>query len=1166
MQKAYWKSDRAARQLVSGCISLLTLAVALCLPPNAVAQGLTGEVSGRIQDISERLIIGARVTLTRVDTGVVLKAESNESGEFRFLDVLPGDYMLKIEDTGFKTLEKSGIAVTSGEHLVVTTVSLSVGSVQEPVQVASDSASVETQSSERSGLIDTVQLQQLSLKGRDYLGLLKLLPGVLDTASATREAPGNRALIGLFVNGNRQGTLNLNLDGISTLSLGGGTGPFLEASVEAVAETKVLLTNYPAEYGRSVGGTINTVTRNGTRDFHGGVYYYFRNEDLNANDFFAKRTGLPRSRYRYNNPGYLVSGPVLIPGTRFNQERNKLFFFWSQDILVRTVPSTVSYQTFPTALERQGDFSQTVGQNGLPIVVRDPQTGLQFPNNKVPAPRISPQGQALLNLFPLPGAFDPTHSYNEVFQSSIEQPHSDMIFRVDWNISKNTTAYFRGIKDSQATRGGFGFVLASPAWPQLPVNYQIPCQGIVATLLHTFGPNRVNELTFGANRGIQTEAPLSDAGLASNLRSNLPVAIPQFYPGSNPYGVVPNATFTGTPNAGALFIDPRFPYFGRNNVWVYMDNYSWTRGAHNMKYGIYFEHSAVNEANGTPFNGTFSFNTDANNPLDTGYAFANALVGSVDTYTEATGQPGGHVRDKRLEWYGQDNWRATRRLTVDAGLRFYFLLPSYNANTPYAAFDPAVYDANAQPLLIRPAKDPTTGKEIGVDPKTGQTYPAVKIGTFSPTDGGTPNQGMVVYTNGAPILNSPGVLLAPRLGFSWDVFGTGRTAVRSGFGVYYDRFPDDQIAQLAAQPPIVNTPVAYYTAISNLLSTPLSLSPNNVYGLDHNWKPMTVYNWSLGIQQDAGFGMLIDVAYVGNEMRHGMQIQDLNATQYGTNFLPSSFENGYLLPPNLLRKYAGFGSIQWMAFNSNSNYHALQAHAEKRASSGLRFSVTYTWSKVLDVADTPTTAVNPNLNVRLRNYGPAGFDARNNLTLSYVYSLPSLVSKMQSRVLQQALNGWQFSGIASFIRGQPTAITYSFLTPTDVTGANGVGVDSRVDLSCDPNLGFMNTSSTRAFNTSCAHAPSKAELGIGNASKAPFVGPGVENFDTALYKNFPIGSGEQTLQFRLESYNTLNHPQFTVVSNNAVFDSSGNQVNKQLAMYTAAGPSRRVVLAMKFYF
>jgi hypothetical protein len=1149
---------------------LVALLSAISLAPVLHSQALTGYVSGRVFDSSGKLVPGARVSLINSSTQQSRTTQTSPTGDFVFPEVLPGSFGLQVESPGFKKFEQRGIVVAPSDHLVLNAITLVLGQFNETVMVEGAADTLETQSSDRSGLVDSHQLQELSLKGRDYMGTLRLLPGILDTASATREAPGNRALIGLYVNGNRQGTLNMALDGISLLSLGGGTGPFIEPAIDAVAEVNVLQTNYPAEYGRSVGGTINTVTKSGSRDFHGGAYYYFRNTDLNANDFFANSQGLPRSTYQYNNPGYYVGGPVIFPKSDFNRNRDKLFFFWSEEFLIRTVPSSVSYQTFPTALERQGNFSQSLDQNGQLITIRDPISNSPFPGNIVPASRISPQGQALLNLFPLPNTSVATRAYNSVFQVGIQQPRNDQVLRVDWNIGAGTTFYVRGIKDNQAQRGGFGFVLASLLWPQLPVNYEIPCQGIVGTLIHTFSPTKINELTFGVNRGAQNEGPLTQAGLTANSRSNLSAPIPQFFPSANLLGVVPNATFGGIPDAPQLFIDSRFPYFGRNNVWTWMDNYSQVSGQHNLKFGVYIERSAVNEVIGSAFNGTFAFDRDPNNPTDTGYAFSNALIGSVDSYTEANNLPVGHVRDNRVEWYAQDNWKVNRRFTIDMGVRFYWLDPAYNAENSTATFNPSAYSYAQQPPLIQPYVDPVTGVREGRDPITGQILPAVKIGTFSGA-AGTPYQGMTVFKPGAPIMQMPPIQVTPRFGFAWDVFGTGKTAVRSGFGMYNDRFPDDQIAQLTAVPPLTNTSSANYTTIANLLSTPLSLSPNAVYGLDGHWKPLAVYNWSFGVQQSLPSDVRLDVAYVGNVSRHGMQIRDLNATGYGTNFLASSKDptlaGNLPLPANFLRPYVGFSNIQYMEFGSNSNYNALQAQLSKRFSSSFTFNLAYTWSKVLDVADTGTSAVNPVIDFNSRNYGPAAFDRRQNLAINFVYALPALGKRWNNAISRQTLSGWEVSGIASFINGAPTAINYTFVTATDVTGASGIGVDSRVDLSCNPNLALGDKSFSRALNTSCVHPPTVGELGIGNASKYPFVGPGVNNFDLSLFKNFRIGKSEaQRMQIRLETYNAFNHAQFTALDNNARFDSRGNQVNQAFGSYTAAAPSRRVALGVKLYF
>ncbi|MGH9843285.1 MAG: carboxypeptidase regulatory-like domain-containing protein [Blastocatellia bacterium] len=1191
---------RTTHQIVA--ILLLMLAALSIFTLPAFGQGLTGQISGTITDPNGGAVSNARVEVTNEETARVVAVNADSEGNFVVPQLLSGTYTLVITANGFKRFEQKGIILTANERVAVRRVVLEVGDVNQTVTITAETALVQTQSAERAGLISEEQIQNIALKGRDYMGLVRLLPGVVDTAN--REAPGWNNLGGININGSRGGNLNLTLDGVSSLDTGSQLGPYLAPGLDAIGEVKVLLTNYQAEYGRSSGGTINVVIKNGTRDFHGGGFYFKRHEQFNANEFFNNLRNQPKPRYRFNYWGGNIGGPVTLPGTGFNKNRDKLFFFWSQEYLPRVYPTRQGTITYPTALERAGDFSQSLDTNGRLIPVRDPlktgactltDTTACFPGNKIPANRIDANGQKLLSIFPLPN-FNPalvSYNYNNVFQSTVNQPRREEILRMDWNTSSKTTFYARGIQNYEAYKGDFNFVLASNVWPQFPIKYQIESRGLVSTLIHSFSPTLTNEFTFGINRALQTVAPLNQEGIDRNDRVKLGLNLPQFYPAANPLRLIPNATFGGLPNATQFNIEQRFPFFGTNNIWNYSDNLSWVRGNHNLKAGFYFEYTTRNAARGAAFNGTFNFDRNLNNPLDTNHPFANALIGSVNAYTEANNKLEGHARYRQIEWFVQDNWKVTRRFTVDAGVRFYYIEPTYSEGDNLVYFDKSLYDPSKQPPLIAPYcvgnVNPCSGaNRVGRNPVTGAILPSVKIGTFAEGTG-TPFQGMRLVKE--RVFKTPPIQVGPRLGFAYDVFGDGKTSVRGGVGVFYDRFNDDQVILQRELPPNVITATANFTTIKDLLATPLSVSPPGVNAVDPDIAPTAVYNFSLGVQRDIGFKTVLDVAYVGSLARHLFQRLSVNSVPYGARFLPGSIDPTVAggttpLPDNFLRPIKGYGDIILLETGSNTNYHSLQVQANRRFSSSLSFGLSYTWSKTMSLVNGYNEAINPVLDRNIRNYGRAGFDRTHNFVFNYVYRTPKLSKHWDNAVTRTVFDDWEVSGITSFISGAPSGIGYALVTQRDLVGGSGTGLDSRVVLIANPVL------SRDQRNSTCAHsfAPTFAQaqltavgchlnansvrpptdpgdFGKGNAAKDLFRLPGTNNWDISLFKNFNLArEGRVRLQYRLEMYNTFNHTQFTGVDTGGRFDAAGNQVNALFGSYTTAANARRIVMGLKLNF
>jgi hypothetical protein len=1133
----------------------------------------TGVISGTVVDNTGQVVPGATVTLTNQQTLDQRNTVSDSRGEFAFRAVNPGTYTIRIELTGFRTLEQRDNVLAASSQLDLGRQKLDIGTITEVVSVVAQGTQVETRNSDYTGLLTSDQISQIQTKGRDVVSLLRLLPGVRyeDDIEAMGESFGSQVP---QVGGQRRHWNQITVDGLNGNELSGTNRLASATNLDAIAEVKVLLGSYKAEDGRSGGANVKVVTKSGSLRYTGSTYYYGRRNGWNANTWDNKRNHLPTPVYHYDTYGFNLGGPVRIPGLVDQRTDKKLFFFYSMETPQAQQPGGVRKYMMPTELERRGDFSQTLDAAGRLIVIRDPVTGQAFPGNVIPANRLDPNGQAIINMLPLPNRLERSETagiYDFVRQETPTKPRWNHVVRLDWRRTGNDSLYLTFNRFTSVQRGSE--ITAGPEkWGYFNAKYDF---GNVFTALghrHIFGSNIVHELYGGIRRQTEGFGTATDADLQRIQRATAGFKVGQFHPELNPLGALPVITL-GLGSSGSNVSNTNFTYDNRlgetDHDWLTSgtETLTWLKGKHTFKAGAYVEYMRNNEARGGLWMGQFDFRRNTSNPLDTNFAFSNLLLGVFSQYDEVDSYRSTRNRHWQGEWYAQDTWRPQSRLTIDYGVRFLWYTPYWQANERTAAFVPERYDPTKAPRLYYPAV--IDGKSVALDRVAGQVLNQVYVGTFVPGTG-SPGNGMVgandpSYPRGFRDQLPP--VPEPRVGLAYDLFGRNRTALHASAGVFHNAVLGGGSQGNLQGPPFFNQSSIFYNTLGTFMEpgATLSLRPTAVNGLERHAKTPVAYRFSAGVQQDIGWGTVVDLSYVGSVNRYLEMQTNINAIPDGSKYVdlhPENIDprNGRALPDDFLRPYRGYQTINVRSNWGTASYNSFQVQLNRRYIHGLQFGGAYTYARAFGTGDDDPATVSMYRPLQAWYYAPIGHNQRHSLVINYTYDLPRFRRAGENQSLRVLLDGWQLSGENACVKGDWDNIDLDTTDNFDFTGGSE---GARPVMTGDPQLSNGDPL-TGWFNTSVFHRPA-GRGDFGNEPRTVIQLPGIHNWNLSLFKNFTAG-GRRRLQFRAEAYNVLNTLQFKDVDKGARFDAAGNQVNANFGKATAARNPRIMQVSVRFNF
>jgi hypothetical protein len=1104
------------------------LCIFLLISVSGIAQ-TSSSITGTVRDSTGAIIPGADVSLVNVGTKVELKAKTNGDGDYLIGGLTAGTYDLTISAQGFKKYEATGVVLRINQKARVDA-NLEVGQLTSEVSVQGTSvAQVETQSAEMSGVVTGKEISQLVLNGRNFTQLVTLVPGVSNQSGQDEGLVGVAGNVSMSINGGRTENNNWELDGGNVMDNGSNQTLNVYPNVDAIAEVKVMTSNYGAQYGRNGSGTIETVTKSGTTQFHGDVFEFLRNNDFNARNFFNATV----PEYKKNDFGYTIGGPVFIPG-HYNKNKDKTFFFFSEEWRREIVPAQSFYQQEPSAQEQQGNFSDVcptagsaVDTTNFPDCPVNRQTGGYYPNNTVP---IDPNAKAILNMLPAPNVGGGIASY---YQAAPAQPthYREELGRIDENFTDNVRMFFRFIHDSWST------VTPTPLWgngasfPTVGTNFVGPGVSMVANLTANLSPTLLNEFTFSyttdhifltATGPVQRPPSMTMTGLYNNGFG----------------GLLPAVVVHGGVNydqSGFSLDSGYFPWNNANPTYEYKDQISKIAGGHNMYMGGYFVAAQKNEFNSPYVQGILTFSNTS--PVSTGNAFADMLTGNIASYQQTNNKIKYYNRYKIFEPYFQDDWHVNQRLTLNLGLRLsMFGLYTEKYDQAYN-FNPAVYNLAQAPQID--VTGAITGQEGAIIPGTGNPY----LGLQQCGKGGVPHGCMTGH------LFNP----APRVGFAYDPFGDGKTSIRGAYGIFFEHTNGNEgnTEGLEGSPPLVLTSTQFnVTGYNNIGGSGALQFPLQPRAIPTAAMWPYVQQWNFSVQRELAQGTVLTVAYVGSKGTHLALQSDLNqmypitAAQnpypagqpMTTNDCNNGTVNGVAptgpaaaqfavacgADPNPYRPFRGYGNIQSIQYVANSNYNAMQVSLHRHVGR-LSFDLAYTWSHALDDASDYASGNFLNSYDYRLNYASSDFDQRQLLNVGYVYDLPFFD---KGGLMHTMLGGWQWSGIMTFQTGTPFSVTDGLFGPGV---GNGLGAGSFLDLVGNPYAvpaGANNQPGVVGpllFNPAAFTAPQG--LTFGTAQRNVLNNPQRTNFDMGLFKHFQIKES-MGVEFRAEAFNVFNHTQW----------------------------------------